>query len=79
MARPLDEVYCRCLYNNIIQNYSQSHKDRLYVVRFFMNQTLRTKKKKDLPSLKQSQEFICSATTYSCLIDVKFMGLLGLV
>ena len=30
----------RCQYNTIIQKYSQSHKDRLYVVRIFMNQTL---------------------------------------
>ena len=30
----------RCPYNDIIQKYSQSHKDKLSVVRIFMNQTL---------------------------------------
>ena len=32
--------YTRCPYNNIIQKYSLSHKDRLCVVQIFMNQTL---------------------------------------
>ena len=32
--------YTRCPNNNIIQKCSQSHQDRLYVVRIFMNQML---------------------------------------
>ena len=33
-------MYTRCPYKNIIQTYSVSHKDRLCVAQFFMNQTL---------------------------------------
>ena len=39
-VNPFKMKYTRCPYNNIIQQYSQSHKDRFYVVRIFMNQTL---------------------------------------
>ena len=39
-AKTFKIMYTRCPYNNIIQKYSLSHKDRLCVVRIFMNQTL---------------------------------------
>ena len=39
-AKTFKMKYTGCPYNNIIQKYSKSHKDRLCVVRIFMDQTL---------------------------------------
>ena len=39
-AKTFKMMYTRCPYNNIIQKYSLSHKDRSYVAPIFMNETL---------------------------------------